>query len=891
MNTHFCIRTVAAAILGAGQQQHPLAHLPRRIAGLLLPLAAAISFTIAPPAQAAIIGADGGITLYISYDNLDVIGGASWNDMITQVNSMTGASCDPTNDARAAQGAPNSPGSCLVGDTCLGREKLEGDIQNYAEYIFEATEGRHYLRRVYLADNGRAWTEADIRWNVGSGGSAASYGWNVPGAALGLNSSARRCIHDVVHHEFGHYFYHLPDKYARSDGYYQGTISGGAQFAVSVDVGDNESVMSGNFPHRYSDTTNSSTTLTYTPPGDPLVSGHLLTPAVLTDADPNNNGPDRAHHGYTHPFAQDDWARLPTIHPDLVGAHTEGNFPAPDLAMMPPVDIRFLGEDDPFPGTILLLDRSGSMGVLTNGVPAVQFVQEAGMYLYHSSQDGDWVGTQRYNASVDVLFDYDEYDPANQLPLASYVNAAGLTNIAAALESAIDTLIAQHGADGTNGAKIVLMSDGKQTTGASLWDQVDRAVAQGIQIHTLSFGDADVPTMDAIATATDGEVIEMSEVADAAELKHGMARELTEMRGLTPVHFKKSLLTVTGTEARMQYHAGSFELPPGNRALQFYLFLRQGNAATLDVELTAPDGTVYLANPQNVANKGRLNGLTVKAPMKGLWKYRIKGTLKTKGLLPTNDHAEIIANVGNPQLDANINVVKAGPAYPGQYRIIGNFFHRYPIGYANAIADVYIGLNKVATVTLLDNGKPGVDDQALDGMYSALFDPAKYGLSDKRPKARVDVRFTTTAQSQPAPGAVYEIGAKLEDLKADYTAKAKYIFTAFASDNVTFRDNSAQLPKIYSTKPASTVQVKLGSSGKLSVVVDNAYLSRANLTTALGAGVTVKLQSLTPSSTGFRSTLVLAYTVNKDAAAGTRDLQIRDNKVFLNRAKMLEVVK
>lgn len=866
-------------------------RLQRGIAGLLLPLAAAIGTAFAPPAQSAIIGADGGITLYISYDSLDAAGGVSWNDMITQVDSMTGASCGPTNSARAAQGAPNSPGSCPVGDTCLGREKLEGDIQNFAEYIFEATEGRHYLRRVYLADNGRAWTEADIRWNVGSGGSAAPYGWNVPGAALGLNSGARRCIHDVVHHEFGHYFYHLPDKYARTYGYYTGTIGGGGAFGVSVDVGDNESVMSGNFPHRYSDTTNSSTTLSYTPPGDPLVSGQMLTPAVLTDADPNNDGPNRAHHGYTHPFAQDDWARLPTIHPDLTGAHTEGNFPAPDLAMMPPVDIRFLGEDEPFPGTILLLDRSGSMGVLTNGVPAVQFVQEAGMYLYHSSLPGDWVGTQRYNASVDVLFDYDEYDAANQLPFANYVNAAGLTNIAAALESAIDTLIAQHGMDGTNGAKVVLMSDGVQTTGASLWDQVDRAVAQGIQIHTLSFGNADAATMNAIATATDGEVVEMSEVADASELKHGMARELTEMRGLTPLHFKKGLLTPTGTEGNVQYQAGSFELPPGGRALQFYLFLRQGNAAMLGVELTAPDGTVHVANPQNVANKGRLNGLTVQKPMKGLWKYRIKGTARTKGILPTNDHAEIIANVGNPQLDASVRVVKAGPAYPGQYRIVGNFFHRYPIGYAKAIADVYIGLNKVASVTLLDNGKPGVDDQALDGTYSALFNPAKYGLSDQRPKARVDVRFTTTAQSQPAPGAVYEVGASLDKLKADYLATAHYIFTAFASNNVTFRDNSAQLPKIYSTKPAATVLVKPGSTGKLSVVVDNAYLSRANLTTALGAGVSVKLDSVTPSSTGFRSTLVLAYVVNKTASAGPRDLQIRDNKVFLSKAKMLEVVK
>ena len=860
----------------------------RGIVGVLLALAVAI----VPPAQAAIIGADGGITFYISYDNLDVVGGASWNDMITQVDSMTGASCSPTNNARALFGAPSSPGSCPGGDTCLGHEKLTGDIQHLAEYVFEATEGRHYLRRVYLADNGRAWANADIRWNVGSGGSSApGNGWKTPGSALSLNSSARRCIHDVVHHEIGHYFYHLPDKYASAGGYYSGTINGGSSFGVAVDVGDVESVMSSNFPHRYTDPSNSTTTLTYTPPSDPIVSGEVLTPAVLTDADPNNNGPDRAHHGYTHPFAQDDWARLPTLHPDLTGAHTEGNFPAPDLGMMPPVDMRFLGEDDPFPGTMLLLDRSGSMGVLTNGVPAVQFVQEAGMYLYHSALDGEWVGTQRYNAAVDVLFDYDVYNPANQLPFANYVNASGLTNIAAALQSAIDTLIAEHGEDGTSGARIVLMSDGKQTTGPSLWDQVDRAVDKGIQIHTLSFGDADSATMETIATATDGEVIEMSEVSDASELKHGMARAMSEMRGLTPVHFQKGLLTATGTEGRMQYHEGSFALPPGNRALQFYLFLRQGNAAMLDVELTAPDGTVYLANPQNVAMKGRLNGLTVKTPMRGTWQYRIKGTQKTKGMLPTNDPMEIIANVSNPMLDARVDVVQAGPAYPGQYRIVGSFFHRYPIGYAKATADIYIGLNKVASVHLLDDGTLGVDDQALDGTYAALFNPAQYDLSDKRPKARVDVHFTTTAQSQPAPGAVYEVGANLAELAADYSATAKYIFTAFATANVTFRDKAAQQPRIFSTDPATTIMAQPGDTGKLTVVVDNSYLSRTNLTPSLGAGIHTKLVSLAQERSGFRSTLVLAYEVSLDAAPGTRDLTIRDNKVLLSRAGMLEVVK
>ena len=62
------------------------------------------------PAYSAIIAADGGITIWLSYDNLDSPG-TRINDNVTQVDSTAAASCTPTNDARAAQGEPDSPGS------------------------------------------------------------------------------------------------------------------------------------------------------------------------------------------------------------------------------------------------------------------------------------------------------------------------------------------------------------------------------------------------------------------------------------------------------------------------------------------------------------------------------------------------------------------------------------------------------------------------------------------------------------------------------------------------------------------------------------------------------------------------------------------------------------
>lgn len=857
----------------------------------VLPIAVSLlaSFAVAP-LEAATVGADGGITLYISYDDLDLVGGTSWNNNITQVNSNTGASCGPTNTARAAAGAPASPGSCPVGDTCLGREKLLGDLDLFAEYIYQATEGNHYLRRVYLSDNGRAWNQADIKWNVGGGGSSAPYAWHTPFTGLSLNSSNRRCIHDVAHHEFGHYMYDLPDLYATNPtnpNYYLGNVGAG-NFTVTVNTGDSNSVMSGNFPHVYVDTTNAQLTVTYNP-GSGLASNEVLTPALLTDGDPNNDGPDRAHHGFTHPFAQDEWSRIHESHADLAGVHTEGDFAVPDFGAMPAVDYRFLGEEEPYPGTVLLLDRSGSMGVTTNGITAAQYVQEAGMYLYHSALPDDFVGTHLYNGAVEILFDYEEYDPANQLPFASFRNASGLTNIAAALESGIDTLVAEHGEAGVNGAQLILMSDGKQTTGPDLWTEVTRATDLGISIHTLSFGDADLPTMEAIATTTGGDVITMSETSDGSELKLGMNRELSEIRGLTPVHIYKNLVKPNGQDATGTYYEGTFDLPDFSRALQFYSFLEKGNAAEFALELIDSAGNVYQANPQNVANKGRMNGLTVAKPKAGKWRYRIKGSKRLKGQFPTNDPFELIAYTKNLELNPGVDIVKADAKYPGQYVIQGQLFHRYPLMNINAVATLYRGKQKIGSITLKDDGKPHVDANAKDGMYSALLDPAKFGISQKLPKIRVDVEFRTNTTSVPAEAVHYEVESDYKAIAEHYLKMAKVPFTAYATDIVSFRDRSQYDPKITPVEPHTVVPVKPGSKGRIKVLVDNAYLDPKYLRASLGNDVKLGTPRVERDSKTFRTAVTIDYAIRHEAKPGPRKLTLQSNAQSVTSAPLLQV--
>ena len=128
----------------------------RVLAVALLFLAALISMKTTP-LMAAVIANDGGITLWISYDNLDVAG-ASLDDTITEANVLPGGfSCDATNTGRSDLGVADSPPSCPGGTgSCTGREKIQGDLENLADYIYAGSEGAHYLRRVYVSDGGRA---------------------------------------------------------------------------------------------------------------------------------------------------------------------------------------------------------------------------------------------------------------------------------------------------------------------------------------------------------------------------------------------------------------------------------------------------------------------------------------------------------------------------------------------------------------------------------------------------------------------------------------------------------------------------------------------------------------------------------------------------------------
>ena len=81
----------------------PISHLIKTFFVSLLFISPTVS-------QSATIASDGGVTLWLSYDNLDSPG-ANLSDNVTVI--LNNSNCQFVNNARNAQGLPNSP-SCAL---------------------------------------------------------------------------------------------------------------------------------------------------------------------------------------------------------------------------------------------------------------------------------------------------------------------------------------------------------------------------------------------------------------------------------------------------------------------------------------------------------------------------------------------------------------------------------------------------------------------------------------------------------------------------------------------------------------------------------------------------------------------------------------------------------
>ena len=748
-----------------------------------------------PSSKAAVLEDDGGITLYVSYNNTNQGTPLALNQTVSSVDSVPGGrNCSVANHARNRFSADKSPNSCPKDETrCTGCMKIIGDILQFARHVFESTHGAHHIKRVFVSDRGRNWKSSDIRWDMNTAGAwAHSGGWKISDWVLYLGSAERTCIHDVLHHEFGHYFYALPDRYKKRCSttnpnlscYYKGRINSGVKFNVGVVEGDLNTVMSSTFPHQFSDESNATLTLEYNPPGTNDFSyppGHVVYPALLADDDESNNGPNRAHNNYSNPFAEDEWSMILREHTDLEGVHTPGEYPRfQDLPEMPTVDIRFkLTEpktNDALPGSILLIDSMlPFISETLNYTLAPSILRDTGLFFLHSAPANEATGIYMVGDTVTAIKPYAAFDGnASTMNFSPVAGTSGSEfALSSALRRAIDDL--SRGSDSpeqttfTDG-QILVLTDNAFVADQNLTNEVERAKTQGIRVHVASTDRSDGESTSSIAHSTGGNALQFGRILHQGMLRSALFHTISELHEWEVIFIlDPSLPGFTFQDRFTNGLGGSFVVPRRTSEILLYAFVAQSDAPTDSVRVMGPEGRMYAPNMDNSSQGGRMHGFRISEPVPGRWIYTFSDDRFVHD-------SEIVVFAQNASLTATSRIVSphdSSLAAAGAKKLEAQIVNRYPITGVE-VAEGFALMSRdddgeqsrrIVSVHLHDDGENGDDLTAYDGVYSGVILSEQDGPFSV---LRVDVRFVAGGNARPAANVAYEPGVTYGDIMADY---------------------------------------------------------------------------------------------------------------------------
>jgi len=862
----------------------------------------------------ATIGNDGGISLSLSY-----AGDLGTDKVVDDRNKAV------TDDA---------------GQQLSAKAKLEYDLQLFAGNIFALSEGKHYIRNVVISDRGRGWDTADVRWDPGAGLSGATAGgWQTADGHIIIKRAWRKDISAVLTREFAAYFYGVGDEYASPSGrtdYYQG-IRDGKTFQVIVEQGCPSCLSNPAAPLQFCDKTDHSIKIKYQCPVSKEHVTEVLTPAVLLDGDPGNDGPINGRTG--HPFAMDAWSIAAANHAELVGHHDDGVRARIVSAKTPAPAFDFKAGDESA-GQLLLVDCSGVMTAEEFGIPSTQYLQEAALFFCESAPVGSYVGAYSYGRAVAPVVPYGlKKGPVSPAPLCA---AGGVMDLSQVLRAALDVLVRTHGAAGTSGAEIFLVSNGRGDDDTALWRQVERAADLRVQINVFSYGDIDTVTMARIAGETRGHSCLLSQPSsDLMNLKTTIAKAVIQMRGLTTVCSDVVNLTaVDAVDEIGTYAAVEFTVPKDARSLEFYAMPMRRVLQPWALRLVDPAGGTVLVPPTPAQQQGRFAAQTVARPLPGVWKAEVV-TDKIVDAIPLRAvqlfgyvDASLSADLW---CEADLLDVRAG--HP-RVRVCTSLSSDFPITELKAGVHVHDTLGRwLATVAVNDDGEAG-DEVAGDGVHSGILDTEAMRRTDAT-TLTLKAELQTVKGSTPAPNCQYELDV---DYEAALRRFRPSIVRVFAERFIGFSPTMVRAPALevelenevvrktqlgdievttLTTKPET---VRPGRIYVRRIRLYDAPLGEGDVRVGLGQGITVLSIRPSTGARGWRAEEVtyavdrdyrpiplnedgyaltreqlakrdlrtgwydVRFRVDKDAAFGVRDLQVQVDGELLTIPAYLDVV-
>ncbi|WP_437631939.1 vWA domain-containing protein [Sorangium sp. So ce854] len=424
---------------------------------------------------------------------------------------------------------------------------------------------------------------------------------------------------------------------------------------------------------------------------------------------------------------------------------------------------------DPADNTYLLVDSSGSMAYTDlQGRLAADLALEGAIFFYNATSPGRFAGIATYNTTTTEVVGWGAVGAIGGLS----TTATGMTNIADAIDQASSAIRGSvpSGGPATN-LNIVVLSDGKQTVDGDPITAARNACSGDVPItvNTISYGDADVSQLEAIA-AECGGFAWVAGARDASEGGGGFdqpnPREMRTALARSKFHLRRESEVLedvgflSGTEAETR----SFFVPAGTTALDFAWLgnhavtcvascgsefpARRPSFPRMQYELVAPDGVVHGASlspdpDQLVYARARVNG-----PVPGNWTARV-----ITSAVPAWDRTELevtwLGWVENGDLAAKAWVANPRTAVDQPVTLLASL--RYPVRATNlSVHAVVTHRGSEVVVPMFDDGAHG-DGEPADGVYGGIFNDA--GVAQPAGAYRVKVTLMSVAgQATSVPG-------------------------------------------------------------------------------------------------------------------------------------------
>jgi hypothetical protein len=557
-----------------------------------------------------------------------------------------------------------------------------------SELLFDATDGQHQFRDIYVCNNSSGGRNAD-GWLLEPDGQSQSTvgGFGSETAHMTLQGDERFKPYIIVH-EFGHYAYRLRNENEGPTGPAEctgDTTSDACIMEWSWQNGD-----------RFGNTGT----------GGALVSGRVSEFCVAGNHDPDGDTFQDTVNG------ESCWETMVGAFPTLTAPAGTPTAAAPGGAAA--INWIILAAEQRF---VLVIDRSGSMA--GNKLVEAQFGAD---WWADNARIDDRLGVVSYATTATTDFALttiasDADRTAAQTAIAGLA-AGGNTSIGGGLREALNDILAAGPRAATQ--VIVLLTDGLHNTGEDPATVLPDLVDNGVRVYTLAIGPSvNTSLLQSIATTTGGTFYRIDPDLSVADQEFRIRTVLQEISGIA-----RENGGVVTTQPEVVPEGGRLErtvrIESGSELATFGVTWRDLDNALL-LELVAPDGEViavdaFPANVRQIRGTFPYMAFQVENPVPGEWQVAII----SRG--PTADcHFFVFSQ--NPRIDGALYAPQRAYS-PGD--VVPLFLQVY---FDQPITDVAVsGLailpnGSTAPLQFDDSGDATFGDAVpRDGLYSALFD-------------------------------------------------------------------------------------------------------------------------------------------------------------------------